>query len=72
MSVLGFGLTHELRPLGPNERAFGHSGQGGSTGFADLDAQLGFGYVMNQYLTGTPEHPDLRWAKLVKAVYGSL
>ncbi|MCP4750119.1 MAG: beta-lactamase family protein [Proteobacteria bacterium] len=69
---LGFGLTRPERPLGPNPRAFGHSGQGGSTGFADLDARIGFGYVMNQYISGTVKNPDLRWPKLVEAVYASL
>ena len=69
---LGFGLTSELRPFGPNERAFGHSGQGGSTGFADLDAKIGFGYVMNQYLSPTVKDPDLRWSELANAVYGCL
>jgi hypothetical protein len=32
----------------------------------------GFGYVMNQYKTGTPRNPDLRWPVLVQAVYASL
>jgi CubicO group peptidase (beta-lactamase class C family) len=42
-----------LQPFGPNPRAFGHWGSGGSVGFADLDGRVGFGYVMNQYKTGT-------------------
>ena len=29
------------------EAAFGHPGRGGSMGFADPDARLSFGYVMN-------------------------
>jgi hypothetical protein len=41
-------------------------------GFADLDGRVGFGYVMNQYKTGTPQNPDLRWPVLVEAVYASL
>jgi CubicO group peptidase (beta-lactamase class C family) len=45
---LGFMLRHDLMPLGPNPRAFGHPGAGGSMGFADPDAHIGFGYVMNQ------------------------
>lgn len=32
---------------GPNDNSFGHSGWGGSFGFADPDAKLGFGYAMN-------------------------
>ena len=59
-------------PFGPHAHAFGHPGQGGSVGFADLDGQVGFGYVMNQYLTGTPQHPDRRWPALVEALYASL
>lgn len=69
---LGFMLTHEDRPLGPNPRTFGHGGMGGSLGIADLDAKIGFGYVMNQFVTGTVENPDLRAGSLVKAVYQSL
>jgi CubicO group peptidase (beta-lactamase class C family) len=61
-----------LQPFGPNPRAFGHWGGGGSVGFADLDGRVGFGYVMNQYKTGTPRNPDLRWPVLVEAVYASL
>jgi CubicO group peptidase (beta-lactamase class C family) len=34
--------------FGPNTRSFGHSGMGGSLGFADPDARIGFGYVMNR------------------------
>jgi CubicO group peptidase (beta-lactamase class C family) len=58
--------------MGPNPRAFGHAGMGGSLGFADLDARVSFGYVMNQYLSSTPDHPDTRAAALVKAVYASI
>jgi CubicO group peptidase (beta-lactamase class C family) len=45
---LGFQLTMAERRLGPNPRAFGHFGAGGSLGFADPDARLAFGYAMNQ------------------------
>jgi CubicO group peptidase (beta-lactamase class C family) len=45
---LGYFMTHPGVPFGPNPRAFGHPGAGGSVGFADPDARLGFGYVMNQ------------------------
>ena len=58
--------------FGPNPRAFGHPGAGGSIGFADPDGRIGFGYVMNQYQTGTPRNPDLRWVTLAEAAYKSL
>lgn len=45
---LGFQLTMPERPLGPNPRAFGHFGAGGSLGFADPDAHVAIGYAMNQ------------------------
>ncbi len=45
---LGFMLTQPTIPFGPNPRSFGHPGAGGSVAFADPDARLGFGYVMNQ------------------------
>jgi CubicO group peptidase (beta-lactamase class C family) len=42
---------------GPNERAVGHSGWGGSCAMADPDKKLSVGYVMNKqssYLIGDP------------------
>ena len=44
---LGFFLSSEFEPLGPNPGAFGHSGAGGSLGVADPEHRLSFGYVMN-------------------------
>jgi CubicO group peptidase (beta-lactamase class C family) len=58
--------------VGPNARAFGHPGFGGSIGFADPDVRLGFGYVTNFYRTGTRQDPDLRRECLIKAAYASL
>jgi CubicO group peptidase (beta-lactamase class C family) len=52
------------------ERAFGHSGFGGAIGFGDPEAQLSFGYVMNQMGQGTALNP--RGQSLVDAVYRSL
>ena len=63
---LGFMLTNTFVPLGPNPRAFGHSGAGGSLGFADLDAGIGFGYVMNQMQNNLSGDP--RVAGLIEAV----
>ena len=45
---LGFGLTSEEFPIGPNPRTFFWGGWGGSLVLIDLDAKLGFAYVMNR------------------------
>ena len=55
---------------GPSPNAYGHSGAGGSLGFADPDAEIGFGYVMNQMSAGLGADP--RWAPMIDAVYASL
>jgi CubicO group peptidase (beta-lactamase class C family) len=68
---LGFMLTRPEHPFGPNQRAFGHSGMGGSLGFADLEARVGFAYAMNQMGTFSGLE-DPRWPPLVDAVYASL
>jgi CubicO group peptidase (beta-lactamase class C family) len=65
---LGFGLSVPDQEMGPNPRAFGHSGAGGSIGFADPDASVGFGYTMNQMLPGNLI--DVRPAALIEALYG--
>ena len=65
----GFFLNSDFAPLF-GERSFGHAGAGGSLGFADADAEIGFGYVMNkmqQNLSGDP-----RTLTLIKAVKESL
>ncbi len=57
-----------LRPgpevsFGSSERAFGSPGAGGSFGFADPDARLGYAYVMNRldfYLADDPREKPLR------------
>ena len=67
---LGWALTGEATPYGPNRRAFGHPGAGGSLGYADLDAGIGFGYAMNQM--GTEVAHDPRCAALIDALYASL
>lgn len=51
---------------GPNPRAFGHSGWGGSFGCADPDAAIAIGYVCNQM--GPDLVGDPRTAGLCKAV----
>jgi len=66
---LGFQLTMTERPLGPNPRAFGHFGAGGSLGFADPDARVAFGYAMNQGRGGW-QHKHVR--QLIDLVYAAL
>jgi CubicO group peptidase (beta-lactamase class C family) len=66
---LGFQLTMAERPLGPNPRAFGHFGAGGSLGFADPDARLSFAYAMNQGRGGW-QHKHVR--RLIDLVYAAL
>ena len=48
----------------------GIPGAGGSLGFADPDARVGFGYVMNSM--GPHILLDPRAVALIDAVYGSL
>ena len=67
---LGFMLTGEFLPLGPNPRAFGHPGAGGSLGYGDLDASIGFGYTMNQMQNNLSGDPRVQG--LLDAVYASL
>jgi CubicO group peptidase (beta-lactamase class C family) len=66
---LGFMLSSDFAPFG-GPKSFGHPGAGGSVGFADPDAGLAFGYVMNkmqQNLAGDP-----RTLTLIKASYDAL
>ena len=70
-TALGFVLTSPDARLGPNPRAFGHSGAGGSLGFADPDAKVGFGYTMNRMLQ-EDTLTDPRWAPLIDAVYSAV
>ena len=66
---LGFQLSQPERPLGPNSGSFGHFGAGGSLGFADPQARVAFGYVMNR---GGPRWQDPRNRALIDAVYWAL
>jgi len=66
---LGFQLTQPERPLGPNPRAFGHFGAGGSLGFCDPDTGVAFSYVTNDM---GPRWQNPRNKALIDAIYASL
>lgn len=53
-----------------SEEAFGHSGLGGSIGFADPAARLSFGYAMNRHGSGAGLNE--RGQRLVDAAYRSV
>lgn len=63
-------ILNKAELYGPNPDAFGHSGWGGSFGFADTSARLGIGYAMNQMDTNI--FGDPRGVRLIDAVYASL
>ena len=66
---LGFQPTRPDRPFGPNPGSFGHFGTGGALGFADPEARVGFGYVMNAV---RPRWQSPRNRALVDALYDCL
>ena len=66
---LGFMLHAGMIPLG-GPKSFGHFGAGGSVGWADPEAELGFGYVMNRMDLGLAG--DLRSFNLVNACYEAI
>ncbi|MEU0304209.1 serine hydrolase domain-containing protein [Streptomyces sp. NPDC006175] len=80
--VLGAGFAHETElglglwlsgpnaSYGPNPRAVGHDGAGGSCGLADPEAGIALGYVMNRM--GPHIADDPRKTALIEAVYGAL
>jgi CubicO group peptidase (beta-lactamase class C family) len=67
---LGFALNQPAAPIGPNPHTFGHPGAGGSIGFADPDARVGFGYTMNQM--GADALIDGRASSLFNAMFAAL
>ncbi|MEV0738008.1 serine hydrolase domain-containing protein [Streptomyces sp. NPDC050549] len=80
--VLGAGFAHETEiglglwlsgpngSYGPDPRAFGHDGFGGSCGLADPDAGVSLGYAMNRM--GPHIADDPRKLALIGALYGAL
>ena len=67
--ALGFWLAQEIG-MGPNANSFGHPGAGGSVGFADPDARIGFGYAMNQMKQGLLVESTGK--RLIDALYAAL
>lgn len=64
----GYMLPTETNPMtGPS--SFGHTGRGGSLGFADPEHGIAFGYAMNNIIGGAD---DMRATLLVDAVRKSL
>ncbi|MHC3472735.1 serine hydrolase domain-containing protein [Streptomyces sp. 7R007] len=80
--VLGAGFEHETEvalglwlsgpngSYGPNPRAFGHDGFGGSCGLSDPEAGVSLGYVMNRM--GPHIADDPRKMALIDALYSAL
>ncbi|GGS76590.1 serine hydrolase [Planobispora rosea] len=68
--ALGYWLSGARASYGPNPRAFGHDGYGGSFGLADPEAGVSIGYVMNRM--GSLIADDPRKMALIEAVYAAL
>lgn len=67
---LGLWLSGTNGSYGPNPRAFGHDGFGGSCGLADPESGLSLGYVMNRM--GPHIANDPRKMALIEALYSAL
>lgn len=68
---VGFMLnTPPHRAIGPNMSAFGHSGTGGSQGFADPEAELSLCYATNKLHDGTDT--GIRATSIIDSAYASL
>jgi CubicO group peptidase (beta-lactamase class C family) len=68
--ALGLWLSGPHGSYGPNPRAFGHDGFGGSCGLADPEAGVSLGYVMNRM--GPHIADDPRKTALIDALYSAL
>ncbi len=66
----GFMMSQPGAALGPNAKSFGHPGAGGSLGYADPEAKIGFGYTMNKMQASLLIDP--RATALIDAVYASM
>jgi CubicO group peptidase (beta-lactamase class C family) len=65
----GFWLSSPYAPFG-GEGSFGHTGAGGSFGYADPENGLAVGYVMNKMSAGVQGDPRAR--RLTRACYASI
>ncbi len=68
--AMGFMKPFPILPFGSSARSYGHTGLGGSFGFADPDAKIGYAYAMNRGGYSLPTDP--REIALRNAVYQSL
>ncbi|WP_055525756.1 serine hydrolase domain-containing protein [Streptomyces graminilatus] len=68
--ALGLWLSGPRGSYGPNPRAYGHDGFGGSCGLADPEAGVSMGYVMNRM--GPRIADDPRKTALIDALYSAL
>ena len=69
------GFMPNLRGViyGPNPRAFGHTGHGGSMGMCDPEARVSIAYAMNRMKVASSSNPpDLRALNLVHTTYACL
>ncbi len=66
---LGFWISGPFSPFG-GAGSFGHTGAGGSYGFADPENNLAVGYVMNQMQSGMVGDPRAR--RLIAACYAAV
>ena len=67
---MGYGISSDIMPMGPNKNIGYWGGWGGSTIVVDQDAHLCASYVMNKMFPGVLG--DTRGFKLLQAAYGSL
>ncbi len=67
---MGYGLTNEVLPMGPNEHIAYWGGWGGSTVVVDQDARLCCSYVMNRMEAGVLGDP--RGFSLLQSAYTNL
>ena len=65
----GFELQTELLPFGPPDRAFGHTGAGGSVHAAWPEQRVGVSYAMNEL---REDATDPRSQSLLRALYEAL